>query len=113
MKITRHTTTEINSITANPTFAPSDSIEPLAIQSGDAMTWTPADTPPPLTLDEFYQDCSESVLVWDGVKQRIAIARRYKSSSETSWISDCSEGWQLSNIQCWRPLPPPPSKSSK
>lgn len=47
---------------------------------------------------------SETVLVYDGNKQRVAYLTFDKDDNTCSWISDCSEGWVLCGVTHWKYL---------
>jgi len=72
-------------------------------------TWVDAKHPPGLTVIEVLQTKSEPVLVFDGYQMRVAYVMEADGSDEVRWISDCSEGWDITHrVKFWTPLPMPP-----
>lgn len=53
--------------------------------------------------DSFYS-VSETVLVYDGNKQRVAYLTFDKDDNLYAWRSDCSEGWSLGGVTYWKYL---------
>ena len=47
---------------------------------------------------------SETVLVYDGYKQRVARLIFDKEDNIYSWRSDCSEGWDITSVTHWKYL---------
>ena len=73
------------------------------------MSWIKTTEQLPILNINDYPSTSEPVLVYDGFNIRVAYLSQYDDSPE--WISNCSEGWNITNIVShWQPLPPLPSK---
>ena len=53
--------------------------------------------------DSFYA-ISETVLVYDGNKQRVAYLTFDKDDNLYAWRSDCSEGWDITGVTHWKYL---------
>lgn len=71
--------------------------------------WVSVKHLPELTVNEVFRLESEPVLVFDGYRMLVAYAMRDDDSDEVRWISDCSEGWDITHrIKLWAPLPMPP-----
>jgi len=61
---------------------------------------------PVLNKGSFHYDgTSEPVLACNSNIQLVAYLRKDSVDGTISWISNCSEGWYLSCITHWMPLP--------
>lgn len=77
------------------------------------MPWTPANTPPELVEGEFaFRLNSKPVLgVCRNGKQMVVYACRDENEPDepvesVRWLSDCSEGWDVTNqLVAWQELP--------
>lgn len=77
------------------------------------MPWTPANTPPELVEGEFaFRLSSKPVLgvCWDGKRLVVYACRDENEPDEpvepVRWLSDCSEGWDVTNrLAYWQERP--------
>lgn len=72
-------------------------------------TWIPIayGTPPhnpPTAID--FETSSDPVLVFAD-RPRVATHRRDIDTGAERWVTDCSEGWTLDNVQFWTPVDNP------
>jgi hypothetical protein len=68
------------------------------------MNWIRvSDQLPELNDDDYYAE-SNPVLVYDGYQIRVAYLKRYDDTLQ--WISNCSEGWNITDlVSHWQPSP--------
>ena len=105
-KIMNRQTNDTENAEIQRTVSQSELIEPLG------TGWQSVATPPEMTENVYGWLQSKDVLaIQCGGSMLVAKYEQLDSECEPRWTSCCSEGWTLTTLTHWMPLPAPPEST--